>query len=103
MPTKKTQEETSFEEAMNRLEKIVAEMESAKMSLEDLLVRYEEGMKLVRICQERLTQAEQKIEIITRDHAGRIAVKHFEPKEPPAVAVASDSGEVKSNDDVSLF
>ena len=46
--------ETSFETAMERLEKIVEEMESGKMLLEDLLVRYEEGMKLVKVCQDRL-------------------------------------------------
>ena len=50
--------ETSFETAMERLEKIVEEMESGKMLLEDLLVRYEEGMKLVKVCQDRLAQAE---------------------------------------------
>ena len=48
--------ETSFETAMERLEKIVEEMESGKMLLEDLLVRYEEGMKLVKVCQDRLAQ-----------------------------------------------
>ena len=42
---------------MQRLEEIVEEMESGKMPLEDLIVRYEEGMKLVKICQERLTSA----------------------------------------------
>ena len=65
-PAKKA--EISFETAMERLEKIVEEMESGKMLLEDLLVRYEEGMKLVKVCQDRLTHAEQKIQIITRDH-----------------------------------
>ena len=50
--------ETSFETAMERLEKIVEEMESGKMLLEDLLVRYEEGMKLVKVCQDRLAHAE---------------------------------------------
>src|SRR5207249_10903314 len=74
-PAKKA--EISFETAMERLEKIVEEMESGKMVLEDLLVRYEEGMKLVKVCQDRLAHAEQKIQIITRDHAGKTSVKDF--------------------------
>src|SRR4029077_21152454 len=41
--------ELNFEGAMDRLEKIVEQMESGKLPLEDLIVRYEEGMKLVKI------------------------------------------------------
>src|SRR5215471_18665735 len=63
--------ELNFEGAMDRLERIVEQMESGKLPLEDLIVRYEEGMKLVRTCQERLANAEQKIEIITRNSAGK--------------------------------
>jgi len=68
----------NFESAMERLEEIVEQMESGKMPLEDLIVRYEEGMKLVKICQERLASAEEQIEIITRNSAGKAMVKNFE-------------------------
>jgi exodeoxyribonuclease VII small subunit len=95
--------ETSFETAMERLEKIVEEMESGKMLLEDLLVRYEEGMKLVKVCQDRLAHAEQKIQIITRDHAGKTSVKDFAAAEPPIASSAADTMEEKDNDDVRLF
>ena len=71
--------ELNFEKAMDRLEAIVEQMESGKLPLEDLIVRYEEGMNLVKVCQERLTSAEQKIEIIARNSAGKPAVKDFEP------------------------
>jgi len=70
--------ELNFEKAMGRLETIVEQMESGKLPLEDLIVRYEEGMNLVRVCQERLTGAEQKIEIIARNNAGKLMVKNFE-------------------------
>ena len=100
-PAKKA--EISFETAMERLEKIVEEMESGKMLLEDLLVRYEEGMKLVKVCQERLAHAEQKIQIITRDHAGKTSVKDFEATEPPIGPPAADSMEEQENDEVRLF
>src|ERR1700732_3308321 len=69
----------NFETAMDRLEKIVEQMESGKLPLEDLIVRYEEGMNLVKVCQERLASAEQKIEIIARNSAGKPVVKDFEP------------------------
>jgi exodeoxyribonuclease VII small subunit len=103
MATKIQNTEPSFEKAMERLEGIVEEMESGKMPLEDLLVRYEEGMKLVKVCQERLARAEEKIEIITRDHAGKVSVKNFDVAEPPSAAVARDANEKENNDDVSLF
>src|SRR5438445_9232167 len=69
----------NFEGAMDRLETIVEQMETGKLPLEDLIVRYEEGMNLVKICQERLASAEQKIEIIARSSAGKPMVKDFEP------------------------
>jgi exodeoxyribonuclease VII small subunit len=98
---KKTEPQPNFEAAMDRLEEIVEQMESGKMMLEELIGRYEEGMKLVKICQERLANAEQRIEIITRNHAGKAVVKNFEPA-PEKETPATDKGANK-NDDVSLF
>src|ERR1700676_5119012 len=77
--------ELNFETAMDRLEAIVEQMESGKLPLEDLIVRYEEGMNMVKVCQERLASAEQKIEIIARNSAGKAIVKDFAP-----------SGEIKT-------
>ncbi|HSV64020.1 MAG TPA: exodeoxyribonuclease VII small subunit [Chthoniobacterales bacterium] len=98
---KKTEPQLNFEAAMDRLEEIVEQMESGKMMLEELIGRYEEGMKLVKICQERLANAEQRIEIITRNHAGKAVVKNFEPAQEKE-APAAEKGANK-NDDVSLF
>ena len=97
--TKKPAPEANFEQAMKRLETIVEQMESGELSLEDLIVRYEEGMKLVKVCQERLASAEQRIEIITRNSAGKPVVKKFEPA---AAAQPETQGEPK-NVDISLF
>ncbi len=92
----------SFEKSMDRLEEIVEQMESGKMHLEDLIVRYEEGMKLVKICQERLASAEQRIEIITRNSAGQPGTKPFDPAAAdPAPARAPK--EKVDNDAVTLF
>ncbi|HET9418654.1 MAG TPA: exodeoxyribonuclease VII small subunit [Chthoniobacterales bacterium] len=93
--------ELNFESAMDRLEAIVGKMESGKLPLEELIVRYEEGMNLVKICQERLASAEQKIEIIGRDNAGKPVVKDFEPA--AEAKIANHSREEPKNDDVSLF
>jgi exodeoxyribonuclease VII small subunit len=95
--------ELNFEGAMDRLEKIVEQMESGKLPLEDLIVRYEEGMNLIKVCQERLAKAEQKIEIIARNNAGQPVVKQFEPaQETTAQAgVADDSRD--ANDEIKLF
>ena len=95
--------ELNFESAMDRLEKIVEQMESGKLPLEDLIVRYEEGMKLVKTCQERLANAEQKIEIITRNSAGKAVVKEFEAAQeagtPEKAVVESES----TDDEIKLF
>jgi exodeoxyribonuclease VII small subunit len=100
--TKPPATELNFEKAMGRLEAIVEQMETGKLPLEDLIVRYEEGMNLVKICQERLTSAEQKIEIIARNSAGKAIVKDFEPAAESANDEKAAEKELK-NDEVRLF
>src|ERR1700726_5220821 len=95
--------ELIFEKAMGRLEKIVEQMETGELPLEDLIVRYEEGMNLVKVCQQRLASAEQKIEIIARNSAGKATVKKFEPETEAKIDnQMSDQGE-KEQDEVRLF
>jgi exodeoxyribonuclease VII small subunit len=55
-----------FEELLERLEQIVSDMEAAELPLEKLLASYEEGMRLVKACGDRLTDAEQKVEILSK-------------------------------------
>jgi len=100
---KKAEAQPNFETAMDRLEEIVEQMESGKMMLEELIGRYEEGMKLVKICQERLASAEQRIEIITRNHAGKAVVKNFDPVAEKETLPAREEKGANKNDDVSLF
>ena len=66
MTTKKTEKDAipSFEESLDQLEAIVAEMEDGKLPLETLIVRYEAGSKLLTLCEQRLKEAELKIEIL---------------------------------------
>ena len=55
-----------FEDLLGRLEQIVSEMENAELPLEKLLASYEEGMRLVKACGDRLVDAEQKVEILSK-------------------------------------
>jgi exodeoxyribonuclease VII small subunit len=95
--------ELNFEGAMDRLEKIVEQMESGKLPLEDLIVRYEEGMKLVKTCQERLASAEQKIEIITRNSAGKAVVQEFEPAQESGPSQKAAVESESTDDEINLF
>lgn len=74
----------SIEEAMEKLEALVAEMEGGQLPLEKLLTHYEEGVKLVRLCQEKLDTAEQKIQIIRRQAGAPAGLENFssDPHEP---------------------
>ncbi len=84
----------TFETAIARLEQLVEEMDSANIPLQDLITRYEEGVKLVKVCEERLKEAEKRIEIITRNAAGTPKAVEFEADGKP---------DPVSKPDVSLF
>ena len=58
--------EIKFEKALEKLEKIVDDLESGNMPLEDALKRYEEGVGLARACTKKLEQVETKIEVLTK-------------------------------------
>lgn len=55
----------SFEESLAHLEEIVGDLEEGRLGLEDSLLRFEEGVRLLRNCQSLLETAERKIEILT--------------------------------------
>jgi len=74
-------EEMKFEKAMEKLEKIVEALEEGNLPLEDALKKYEEGVKLSRMCQKRLTQAEKKIEVLTKSVDGSLSKEPFELEE----------------------
>ena len=61
-----------FEEALKKLEAIVEAMESDDLPLETLLAKYEEGTRLSRICQEKLAEAEVKIQQLEKNAAGEM-------------------------------
>ncbi len=67
-----------FEDALKKLEGIVEAMESEELPLETLLARFEEGTRLVKICQEKLAEAELKIRQLEKNAAGEIKLKTLE-------------------------
>jgi len=64
-----------FEEALQKLEAVVEAMESEDLPLETLIKRYEEGVKLVQICQAKLAEAELKIQQLEKDAGGELKLK----------------------------
>jgi len=75
--TTRREDSPSVEQAMEKLDALVREMESGQMPLEKLLTHYEEGVKLVRTCQEKLDAADQKIQLIKRSAAGPAGLQDF--------------------------
>jgi len=65
----------SFEEALKKLEGIVEAMESDELPLETLLARFEEGARLAKICQSKLTEAELKIQQLESNAAGELTLQ----------------------------
>mgnify|MGYP001456855064 FL=1 len=57
-------DDISFEEALKDLEKIVDELNNGDMELENAITAYEKGIKLKNICEERLKNAQERIELI---------------------------------------
>lgn len=68
-----------FEDALKKLEGVVEAMESGDLPLETLLARYEEGTRLVKICQEKLAEAELKIQQLEKNAAGEMKLKPLSP------------------------
>jgi len=69
----------TFETSLEELERIVRQLEQGELTLEKSLELFEQGVTLSRDCQERLNQAERRIEILMRDNQGRAAVRPFDP------------------------
>ena len=68
----------SFEAALAQLETIVESMESGEVPLAELLAKFEDGTKLLKLCEARLKDAELKIEQLKRQKDGSVAFEKFE-------------------------
>lgn len=90
----------NFESSLEALEKIVRELERGDLPLEESLKLFEQGVRLSRECQERLNQAERRIEVLLRDADGRVMTAALDDVEELRLA-ADDEDE--TDEDESVF
>lgn len=72
-------EDMTFEAALARLESIVRMLEGGNAALDESLSVFEEGIALVKMCNEKLEAAEQKIKILTKADDGSLVESDFKP------------------------
>lgn len=89
---KKISQKTSFEEALRELEESAMKLESGDLGLDDSIREFEKGIKLARFCQQKLDEAERKIEILQKGTEENIKSER--------IAVKSDTGEIEEGEDL---
>jgi len=67
----------TFENAMNKLEQIVKELESSDLPLEKAIKKFEEGVQLSKFCSDKLDETEKRVSILIRDQNGNVFEKPF--------------------------
>ncbi len=72
--------ELKFEEALKKLEKIVGDLEDGNIPLDESLEKYEEGIRLSKMCQKKLEAAKKKVEILLKSEDGTFELKPFDEK-----------------------
>ena len=70
-------DELSFEQALSNLEEIIHQMESGEAPLESLVTHYQTGVKMLKLCRERIDSAEMKIKEVNEAN-GALIEKDFE-------------------------
>lgn len=70
-----------FEEALNKLEKIVSKLENGDISLEESLKLFEDGIRLSRFCNQKLDEVEKRVEILLKNKDGEIRSQRFDQTE----------------------
>jgi exodeoxyribonuclease VII small subunit len=75
--TEKAKAELSFEQGLERLERIVQELEKGDLALERALDLFEEGMKLSADCRKKLEEAENRVEKLVRKNDGKMVAEPF--------------------------
>jgi len=75
--------EMKFEEALQKLEIIVEKLETGDLPLEESLAKYEEGIRLSRICQKKLEVAKKKVELLIKDKDGKFKLESFDAEAQP--------------------
>ena len=74
--------ELKYEEALKRLEKLVAELDRSELDLETRLKKFEEGTKLARVLLKKLDQAKKKVELLVKSNVGDATLVPFDDHAP---------------------
>ena len=77
--TTRVRKERTFEEALARLESIVAELEGEERGLEKQFALFQEGMELARFCDGKLSEVEKSVEIVLKESAEEWKTEPFDP------------------------
>jgi exodeoxyribonuclease VII small subunit len=85
-----------FEDALNKLEKIVSKLEDGEIALEDSLKLFEEGIRLSRLCNQKLEEAEKRVEILMKGKNGVIKPRPFDPSASSGQVPSTGSGQALS-------
>ena len=75
-----TEKNINLEQSLKDLESLVAELETGELPLEEAMKKFENGIKLTRACQTALKEAEQKVEILTRQ-GNELVSDHYSPED----------------------
>lgn len=78
-----SEKKRTFETSLKELEKIVGQLEDGDLPLEESLRLFETGVRLSRECQERLNQAERRIEVLLADEKGNPMLETIEKEDLP--------------------
>ncbi len=82
-----------FEDALNRLEKIVSKLEEGDIPLEESLKLFEEGIRLSRFCNQKLDEAAKKVEILLKGKDGMLKAYPFDPSMNSGQGRSTNSGQ----------
>lgn len=94
--------EIKFEEALKKLERIVSDLETGDMSLEESLSKYEEGIKLSKICSRQLEAARSKVELLMKA-GNKFNIKPFDEASIEGKPSSKSKRSKKSGDSPELF
>ena len=79
-----TEQKMKFEEALAKLEQIVQQLETGVLPLEESLAQFEEGMRLSKICGDKLAEVEGKIEVLVKRPDGNLGWSDYQAQPPMA-------------------
>ena len=87
-----------FEDALSKLEKIVSKLEDGEIPLEESLKLFEEGIRLSRLCNQKLEEAEKRVEILMKGKNGLIKPQPFDSSTSSGQGPSAGSGQAPSEE-----